>query len=141
MEDRYKIGELSMKANVTKRTIHYYVSRGLIPPPKGAGVSTHYSDEHLYRILLIKKYQENYLPLDEIKKIITRLTLEEVKESLDEGTIDENYRVFEDSIEYEVGTVYKKIELDFGVEIHFQADNPNAEKLALSLYELSKNNN
>lgn len=140
MEDKYKVSELSTKANVTKRTIHYYVNRGLIPPPKGAGVSAYYSNEHLYRILLIKKYQEHYLPLDEIKKIITRLTLDEVKEYLEDGILEENHMIFEDSVEYKIGRAYKKIELEFDVEIHFPADSPNAEKLALTLYEFFKNN-
>mgnify|MGYP001214924757 CR=1 FL=1 len=138
MEEVYKIGELANEANVTKRTIHYYVSRGLLPSPKGAGVGTYYSDEHLYRILLIKKYQGNYLPLDEIKKRITILTMEEVKQIIEEDNIDQNTLVYEDSNEYNVGDVYKRIELDYGVEIHYCSDNPNAENLVRKLYKHSK---
>lgn len=139
MDERYKIGELSAKANVTKRTIHYYVSRGLLPSPAGAGVGTYYSDEHLYRILLIKKLQENYLPLDEIKKRINILTLEEVKEILEEDSIDQNIIINENSSEYSVGDIYNRIVLDYGVEIHYSTDNPNAEDLAEKLYRYSKN--
>ena len=53
----YKVSELAEKAGVTKRTIHYYISKGLLLPPEGSGVNSVYNDEHLNRILLIKKKQ------------------------------------------------------------------------------------
>ena len=31
----YKVSELAEKAGVTKRTIHYYISKGLLLPPEG----------------------------------------------------------------------------------------------------------
>ena len=63
----YKVSELAEKAGVTKRTIHYYISKGLLMPPEGSGVSSIYNDEHLERILLIKKLQSEYLPLNKIR--------------------------------------------------------------------------
>ena len=33
----YKVSELAEKAGVTKRTIHYYISKGLLLPPNGNG--------------------------------------------------------------------------------------------------------
>ena len=48
----YRIGELAEKAGVTRRTIHYYIGRGLLPASQGSGLGTTYSDEHLYRICL-----------------------------------------------------------------------------------------
>ena len=59
---RYRIGELSEIAQVSKRTVHYYIARGLLPSPEGSGLGTLYSDEHLYRIQLIRKWQTQYLP-------------------------------------------------------------------------------
>lgn len=56
----YKVSELTDKAGVTKRTIHYYISKGLLLPPKGSGVNSLYNDKHLERILLIKKLQAEY---------------------------------------------------------------------------------
>ena len=35
----YKVSELAEKAGVTKRTIHYYISKGLLLPPDGNGVN------------------------------------------------------------------------------------------------------
>jgi len=80
----YRISELAEKAEVTKRTIHYYVNRGLIPPPKGAGVASAYDDSHLVRLRLIKKLQERFLPLDAIRQMLLGMTDEEVTAKLDE---------------------------------------------------------
>ena len=66
----YKVSELADKAGVTKRTIHYYISKGLLLPPEGSGVNSLYTDEHLERILLIKKLQAEYMPLNKIREYI-----------------------------------------------------------------------
>ncbi len=66
----YKVSELAEKAGVTKRTIHYYISKGLLMPPKGEGVNSVYTKEHLDRILLIKKLQSEYMPLNKIRETI-----------------------------------------------------------------------
>lgn len=99
-KNQYRIGELADKAKVTKRTIHYYMGRGLLPPPEGAGLGTTYSDEHLYRVLLIKKLQDSYLPLDEIKKRIANMDLGAVKACLDYETLQ--MEVQEQTCEYTV---------------------------------------
>ncbi len=66
----YKVSELAQKAGVTKRTIHYYISKGLLMPPNGSGVASTYGDSHLERILLIKKLQAQYMPLNKIREYI-----------------------------------------------------------------------
>lgn len=66
----YKVSELAEKAGVTKRTIHYYISKGLLMPPKGSGVNSIYTDEHLDRIVLIKELQNSYMPLSKIRDYI-----------------------------------------------------------------------
>jgi len=66
----YKVSELAEKAGVTKRTIHYYISKGLLLPPEGSGVNSLYNDQHLERILLIKKLQSEYMPLNKIREYI-----------------------------------------------------------------------
>lgn len=77
----YKISELADKAGVTKRTIHYYISKGLLLPPEGSGVNSLYNDEHLERILLIKKLQAEYMPLNKIREYILENPKEKVKNS------------------------------------------------------------
>ncbi len=66
----YKVSELAEKAGVTKRTIHYYISKGLLLPPDGNGVNSLYNDKHLERLLLIKKLQSEYRPLNKIREYI-----------------------------------------------------------------------
>ncbi|MCR5262077.1 MAG: MerR family transcriptional regulator [Candidatus Gastranaerophilales bacterium] len=67
---QYKISELAQKAGVTKRTIHYYISKGLLMQPEGSGVASTYDDSHLERILLIKKLQARYMPLNKIREYL-----------------------------------------------------------------------
>lgn len=94
MAEEYRISELAQKAGVTKRTIHYYVGRGLLPPPSGAGVASIYHEEHLLKLLLIKKFQEQYLPLDKIRELIADLSLEEARELLEnKNTYESQMRI------------------------------------------------
>ena len=80
----YKVSELADKAGVTKRTIHYYISKGLLLPPKGSGVNSLYNDEHLERILLIKKLQAEYMPLNKIREYILENPTENVQKNAKE---------------------------------------------------------
>lgn len=76
----YKVSELAEKVGVTKRTIHYYISKGLLLPPEGSGVNSVYNDEHLNRILFIKKLQSEYMPLNRIREYILENLTEEIRE-------------------------------------------------------------
>ncbi len=118
----YKVSELADKAGVTKRTIHYYISKGLLLPPKGRGVNSLYNDEHLERILLIKKLQAEYMPLNKIREYILENPTEKVQKkekeikttiSRNEGTeiyIRENVcNIFEIHYLEENGEKYKHI--------------------------------
>lgn len=89
----YKISELANKTGVTKRTIHYYISKGLLLPPEGEGVNSVYNDEHLKRILLIKKLQSEYMPLNKIREYILENPAEVIKES-DNKEKDEKKNVY-----------------------------------------------
>ena len=80
----YKVSELADKAGVTKRTIHYYISKGLLLPPEGSGVNSLYNDEHLQRILLIKKLQSEYMPLNKIREYILENPTEKVQKNTKE---------------------------------------------------------
>lgn len=94
----YKVSELADKAGVTKRTIHYYISKGLLLPPEGSGVNSLYNDEHLQRILLIKKLQSEYMPLNKIREYIlenpTEKVQKETKEIKTKMVRDERQKVY-----------------------------------------------
>lgn len=111
----YKISELAEKAGVTKRTIHYYISKGLLLPPEGSGVNSIYNDEHLERLLLIKKLQEKYMPLNKIREYILENPKEKVEEKIEGNTEAEVYirenvcNIFEIHYTKENGEKYKHI--------------------------------
>ncbi len=67
------IAELAERAGVTPRTVRYYVTEGLLPPPSGSGQNRTYSSEHLVRLAAIKRLKEAYLPLEEIRKRLAGL--------------------------------------------------------------------
>jgi len=60
------IGELADRADVSRRTIRFYVQRGLIAPPQGGGRGAHYTEDHLERLLAVKRLQEVGIPLEVI---------------------------------------------------------------------------
>ena len=64
---RYAIGDLARLADVSRRTVRYYVQEGLIPAPLGVGRGNHYGPEHLEQILRVKALQEAGRTLDEIR--------------------------------------------------------------------------
>jgi DNA-binding transcriptional MerR regulator len=79
------IQELANKAQVTTRTIRYYVEQGVLPPPE-RGRPAEYTDEHVVRLALIKRLKEQYLPLEEIRDTMQRLSLDEVEALVSQHT-------------------------------------------------------
>jgi len=67
-ETRYSIGELAQRAGITRRTVRFYVQRGLIPLPLGRGRGEHYTDGHLTAVLRVKSLQEQGASLEEIRR-------------------------------------------------------------------------
>ena len=62
--------ELADRAGVSVRTVRYYIQQGLLPKPEARGPGAHYKEEHLDRLLLIKRLQKEHLPLAEIRRAI-----------------------------------------------------------------------
>jgi DNA-binding transcriptional MerR regulator len=65
-ERYYGIKELAELGGVTRRTVRYYVQRGLLPMPLGTGRGPHYTPTHLERLMHIRQMQETGVPLGEI---------------------------------------------------------------------------
>jgi len=70
--ERMTIGELSSRAGVTRRTIHFYIQEGLLPEPERPHKNVaYYDEEFIEMIAAIKKAQtERFLPLVVIRKIL-----------------------------------------------------------------------
>lgn len=72
-ERRLSLRELTAAADVSVRTVRYYISEGLLPPPVGAGSASSYTAGHLARLRLIARLKANYLPLREIRRQLAGL--------------------------------------------------------------------
>ena len=66
-EHRYSIGQLADQANVSRRTVHFYVQQELIDPPEGRGRGSFYTARHLEQLQRVLKLQREGLPLRQIQ--------------------------------------------------------------------------
>jgi len=64
---RYDIAELAELGGVNRRTVRYYVQRGLLPAPTGTGRGRHYTQAHLERLVYVRQQQEAGIPLAHIE--------------------------------------------------------------------------
>lgn len=78
VDDNLQIGELAKRAGVSVRTIRYYIEEGLLPPPTVEGRYSVFDEGYLNRLQLILRLKEAYLPLREIRDLITHLDEGEV---------------------------------------------------------------
>ena len=72
--DPYDLAELCDLAEVTPRTVRYYVQQGLLPSPGARGPGARYDRGHLDRLQLIKRLQREHLPLSEIRARLAGLS-------------------------------------------------------------------
>lgn len=79
-EREYSLDELSALADVTPRTVRYYIVEGLLPPPLTTGRNATYSQEHLDRLNAIASMKAMYLPLREIRHRLNKLTPEQMRD-------------------------------------------------------------
>lgn len=67
----HNIDELAHLSSVPSRTIRFYNTQGLLPPPIMRGRIAYYNQEHLLVLNLIKELKEQQnLPLDVIKQLL-----------------------------------------------------------------------
>jgi DNA-binding transcriptional MerR regulator len=65
-EPIYGVDELAERAGVSRRTVRYYVQRGLLPAPLGVGRGKHYSEQHLAKLVHIRDRQAEGVSLEDI---------------------------------------------------------------------------
>ena len=61
MPSDYSLSELAKLADVSPRTVRYYIAQGLLPSPVQQGPNTRYTDAHLDRLRLIRRLQAAHL--------------------------------------------------------------------------------
>ncbi len=67
-DHRWSLEELAAEAGLPARTIRFYITRGLVPPPAGAGRGAAYRAEHLARLRAIRKLQAKGVMLADIAR-------------------------------------------------------------------------
>ncbi|MFC9060173.1 MerR family transcriptional regulator [Streptomyces sp. NPDC057074] len=73
-EPTLTIDELAARAGVTVRTVRFYGTKGLLPPPViGARRVGHYGREHLARLALIEELQHRGMTLAAIERYLAQL--------------------------------------------------------------------
>ncbi len=74
----WSLADLCRLADVTPRTVRYYIAENLLPPPVSAGPGATYDRGHLDRLRLIRRLQQSRLPLAEIRTRLAGLDDAEV---------------------------------------------------------------
>ncbi|MBI0580173.1 MerR family transcriptional regulator [Neobacillus cucumis] len=64
----YRIGELAERANVSKRTIDYYTSIGLLSAQRSKSNYRIYTEDSLQDLQFIEECKSLHFPLDEIRR-------------------------------------------------------------------------
>lgn len=64
----YRIGELALQANVSKRTIDYYTRLGILQAERSKSNYRIYSEQALIDLKFIEACKKIHLPLEEIKR-------------------------------------------------------------------------
>jgi DNA-binding transcriptional MerR regulator len=73
-EPTLTVDELAARAGVTVRTVRFYGTKGLLPPPViGPRRVGHYSQEHLSRLALIEELQHQGMTLSAIERYLQQL--------------------------------------------------------------------
>ena len=63
----YSIGDLAAAGGVSRRTVRFYVQRGLLAPPLGLGRGARYTEAHLDRLREVRTGHDHGLPLRELR--------------------------------------------------------------------------
>src|SRR5580765_1667658 len=67
------VDELAARTGMTVRTVRFYASEGLLPPPTRRGRMAYYDSRHRMRLDLIRSLQEHGYTLAAIQKVLERI--------------------------------------------------------------------
>jgi DNA-binding transcriptional MerR regulator len=71
VQQQLRIDDLAYETGIPSRTIRFYNTEGLLPPPLMRGRVAYYNQEHLLALNIIKELKERQnLPLDVIKQLL-----------------------------------------------------------------------
>src|SRR4051794_11777341 len=73
MSDELTVDELAARTGMTVRTVRFYASEGLLPPPTRRGRMAYYNSRHRMRLDLIRSLQEHGYTLAAIQRVLERI--------------------------------------------------------------------
>ena len=77
---KYTLKELESRTGFGSRTIRNYIDKGLLPGAYSRGRYASYGQEHLDRLLFLRKLKNRgKLPLDEVRRLLLQLSPERIK--------------------------------------------------------------
>lgn len=77
---KYTLKELESQSGFGSRTIRNYIDKGLLPGAYSRGRYASYGQEHLDRLLFLRKLKNRgRLPLDEIRRLLLQLSPQKIK--------------------------------------------------------------
>ncbi|MEO6885065.1 MAG: MerR family transcriptional regulator [Jatrophihabitantaceae bacterium] len=71
--DQFTIDELATRTGMTVRTVRFYATEGLLPPPERRGRMAFYDSRHRLRLDLIRTLQEHGYTLAAIERVLARV--------------------------------------------------------------------
>jgi len=74
--DEFTIDELAARTGLTVRTVRFYATEGLLPPPERRGRVAYYGPVHRMRLELIRTLQEHGYTLAAIERVLARVPLD-----------------------------------------------------------------
>lgn len=72
-EDELTIDELAARTGTTVRTVRFYATEGLLPPPRRQGRIAYYDARHRMRLDLVRTLQEHGYTLAAIERVLARI--------------------------------------------------------------------
>jgi DNA-binding transcriptional MerR regulator len=66
----FTLDEISILAELPRRTVRYYIQCGLVDRPQGIGKGARYTERHVEQLLLVRKWQLAGLSLERIGEIV-----------------------------------------------------------------------
>lgn len=72
-DEEFTIDELAVRTGLTVRTLRFYATQGLLPPPRRRGRVAYYGAGHRMRAELIRTLQEHGYTLAAIERVLARI--------------------------------------------------------------------
>lgn len=72
-KEQFTIDELAARTGLTVRTVRFYATEGLLPPPERRGRLAYYDARHRMRLDLIRTLQEHGYTLAAVERVLERI--------------------------------------------------------------------